>query len=66
MKWTSVDDNATQFLYGLCLILIAASIGTVFLGNTMVLGAVVALLLLKDGVPNFAVGLYNLVKGEKP
>lgn len=50
------DFDATQLLYGFVLIALAIVITTIGLGNVVLLSAVLALLLIKDGMPNFVVG----------
>lgn len=50
------DFDATQLFYGFVLIALAILITTVGLGNVVLLSAVLALMLIKDGMPNFVIG----------
>lgn len=54
------DFNAVQLLYGFVLIAAALIIGTALAGNVAALTAVVCLLLLKDGFPNFIIGVKKI------
>lgn len=55
------DYNTVQFLYGFVLIALAV-IMTVFMpGNVYVLTGAVALLLIKDGLPNLVIGIVKFM-----
>jgi len=56
------DFNTIQLLFGFILTVLAVIITTVAIGNVDMLSAVVALLLLKDGVPNLIVGAMAIAK----
>lgn len=55
-----LDQNTIQLLFGVVYVLLAALIATSFLGNIMILTAVVVLMLLVNGVPNMIMGIKNM------
>lgn len=54
------DFDTVQVMYGFVLIARASIIGTALAGNVAALTAVVCLLLLKDGFPNFIIGVKKI------
>lgn len=59
------DSNTIQMLYGFALCAIAVIMSLWFVGNVLVITAAVALLLVKDGLPNFIIGVKNVAEAKK-
>jgi len=59
------DYNAIQLLYGFVLLSLAVLLATMLFGNIYMLTAVVCLLLIKDGFPNFIVGALKIGKPKE-
>lgn len=58
------DYNTIQMLYGFLLVVLAVLATTILMGNVVLLTAIVAMILLKDGIPNLVMGA--LAIGKKP
>lgn len=58
-----VDFEAVQLMYGFVLLALALVAALLLPGNVQMLTAIVCLLLIKDGLPNFVVGFMSL--GQK-
>lgn len=58
------DSNTIQLLYGFILIVLALILACLYVGDTIVLTAIVAMLLIKDGLPNFVHGARKIIKKE--
>jgi ABC-type transport system involved in multi-copper enzyme maturation permease subunit len=59
------DYDAIQLLYGFVLLALAVMLATYLFGNIYMLTAVVCLLLIKDGFPNFIVGALKIAKPKE-
>ena len=51
------DFSTIQLWYGFVLLVLAVLVGTVLVGNVYVITAAVCALLIKDGLPNFIMGV---------
>ena len=60
------DQSAIQMLYGFALCALALITALWFVGNIYVITAIVAYLLIKDGMPNFVMGLKCITEKKKP
>lgn len=61
---TESDSNTIQLLYGFVLIALALILAVLYVGDTIVLTAIVAMLLIKDGFPNLIYGARKMIKKE--
>jgi len=59
------DYDAIQILYGFILLALAVVLATYMFGNIHMLTAVVCLLLIKDGFPNFIIGAMKIGKPKE-
>ena len=58
------DYNGIQLLYGFVLLSIAVMMATYLFGNVYAITAVVCMLLIKDGFPNFIIGARKVANGH--
>ena len=62
---TDKDADVIKMLYCFVICSISVVLAVVFPGNVWVLTAIVAMLLIKDGMPNFVVGLTKITEKKK-
>lgn len=59
------DYDVVQLLYGVVLLVAAYFVAIVAPGDVYVLTGLIALLLIKDGLPNFIMGAMRIGKAKK-